>query len=584
MHHEGKVKVERIKILAVMFMILFVTICARALIVQLYPPSKELLEKIAERQYQQHLEIAPYRGSILDRNGSALAISVRKPSIAINPRVFSPSPKQLKQIAGMLDLPPSKIKDLGARKAYFAWLKRRVDPSVASKLEEMGQRGLYTINEPARFYPLQQAGAHLIGSVGSDNSGLFGIERQFNQLLEGPKGAITPSKDAQGRSIFYQADAAMPDQPGHNIHLTIDHVIQEIAEDALKQGVLSAKAKSGFAIVSDPHTGKILALANYPTFDPNALGQIKLDNTRNYALMDLMEPGSVMKPFVIAAAIEKHKTRPDEVHNCEGGTYRVGGTVFRDDHPADLLTTTDTLVRSSNICTYKIAERLTKQGLYDTFTRFGFSANLPVDAAFPTYGQGHISSPGGWHPIRFANIAFGQGLTVTGLELAQALGALANGGNLMKPILVEKIGSPLGDIVSSTTPEVIRNIVSSETARSMRDMMAKVVTDKHGSGSRASTLSYSVGGKTGTAQKVDAVTKGYSADKRIASFIGFSPIRDPYIVVVVVIDEPGLKPAYGGLWAAPVFSQIAERTLRYLNVAPDILLSRSAKANNVQQF
>lgn len=560
---------KRLQIVTIFMGIGFSAIFVRAAVIQLYPPSKEQLEKIAQRQYEQHLDIAPYRGPILDRNGHPFAISLRRPSLAVNPRVFDPSSADLKRLSQLLDLPREKIREISTKKAYFSWLKRRLEVKVASQVEDLEIPGLYFINEPARTYPLQQVGAQVIGSVGSDNGGLIGIERQFDKTLQGQASTVSPAKDARGKTILFSSDLAAPDLPGHTVQLTIDHVIQEIADDALKAGVQAAKSKSGFAVVTDPHTGRILALSNYPTFDPNAIGQIKIEHTRNYAILDSFEPGSVMKPFVVATAIEQKKTAPDDMHNCENGVYRAGGVVFRDDHPAATLSTTETIVRSSNICVFKIAEQLGKQNMYDGLRSFGFSGQLTFPELFPTVTNGSISSPLGWRPIRFANVAFGQGMTTTGLELAMAYGAIANGGNLMKPQLIDRVISPSGEITYASSPEVIRQVITSTTSKQMREILSQVVTQPHGTGKSAKIPWYTTAGKTGTAEKVDPLIKAYSPTKRVASFMGFAPVQDPYLVVIVVIDEPGNKPYYGSLWAAPVFANIVERSLRYLNVAPD---------------
>jgi cell division protein FtsI (penicillin-binding protein 3) len=566
---QGGFDVTRASCLVLILLMAFFVLIIRAAVIQLFPPSAEALRRIAARQYQQHLELAPYRGPVLDRNGHPLAVSLKKPSVAINPRVFHPTPAQLKSLAATLDLPREKIREVADRDAYFAWLRRRIDPAIAAKVEALGLKGIYLVNEAGRLYPLQSTAAHIIGAVGSENQGLLGLERQFQDLLASKASAVSPAKDARGRTILYSSDLAAPDLPGHTIQLSIDHVLQEISEDALAAGVAAAKAKSGFAVVTDPHTGKILALANYPTFDPNLVALAKPEQMRNYALLDLFEPGSIIKPFVVAAAIEQGKTTGLEMHNCENGIYRAGGVVFRDDHPATSLSTADTLVRSSNICTYKIAERIGRQGLFDTLKAFGFSGGLLLPETFPLTMQGHVSNPEGWKPIRFANVAFGQGMTVTGLEIAMAYGALANGGNLMRPILIDRISAPSGDIVFAASPEALNHVLSIETARQMRQILARVVTDTQGTAARAATADYTTGGKTGTAEKVDPVLKAYSPDKRISSFAGFAPINDPYLVIYVMIDEPKVRPAYGGLLAAPVFSDIAQRSLRYLNVAPD---------------
>lgn len=562
-------EIDRARLLTYGLLAAFGTIMIRAAVIQLYPPSEEQLKKIAAKQYEQHLDIAPYRGPILDRNGHPFAISLKRPSLAVNPRVFDPTTQELKKLSALLGMPREKIKEVAGKKVYFAWLKRRLDSQLARDIDDLGIAGIYFINEPARTYPQLQLAAQVIGSVGSDNTGLIGLERQFENILQGQSTTVSPSKDARGRTILFSSDLAAPDLPGHTLQLTIDHVIQEISDDALKAGVIRAKAKSGFVVVTDPHTGRILALSNYPTFDPNALGQIKIENTRNHALLDSFEPGSVMKPFVVAAAIEQGKTRADEIHNCENGVYRAGGVVFRDDHPAAALSTAETIVRSSNICTFKIAERIGRQSLYDTYKSFGFSGQLPLPEMFPVVTRGFISVPKSWKPIRFANIAFGQGMTSTGLELAMAYGAIANGGSLMKPQLIDRVTSPSGEITYASSPETIRSVMSLDASRQMRQILEQVVTNPRGSGKNAATPWYSTGGKTGTAEKVDPLTKAYSSDKRVASFAGFAPVKDPYLVIYAVIDEPGLKPYYGSLWAAPIFATIAERSLRYLNVAPD---------------
>jgi cell division protein FtsI (penicillin-binding protein 3) len=352
--------------------------------------------------------------------------------------------------------------------------------------------------------------------------------------------------------------------------LTIDRVIQEIAEEELGQGVRQVGAKGGFAIVSDPHTGRILAVANYPSFDPNHLGKFKIEETRNSAFLDTFEPGSVIKPFVIAKALDQKLTHLDERHQCENGALRIGKHVIHDTHGADQLSTLETVIRSSNICTYKIAAKLGKDGLYDALTAFGFASDTSR-LGYPGEGAGRLSASGGWQTIRFANISFGHGFATTGLEIVQAMGAIANGGHLMKPALVEKVVSSDGLVVSSSSTATVREVISPDTARHMRQALKEVVTDPHGTGKKAQTALYTTAGKTGTAQKVISGIKGYAKGKYISSFIGFTPVQDPHLVVYVLIDEPSEKVYYGGETAAPVFARIAERSLKYLNVAPDVL-------------
>jgi len=559
----------RSRIVSILVYTGFAVLGVRAAVVHLFHGSSENLNQIADRQYQVHLDLAPYRGTIHDRRGVPLAISIRRPSLAINPRVFAPDRGQIDEIARILRKSPREVKLLAERTNYFAWLDRQVPHRAADRILAMKLPGIYAITEPARYYPAGDTAAHLLGYTGTDNRGLLGLEFQYEKDLRGQAVRLTPSRDAHGQTIFSDGSTVVPDEPGHNVHLTIDRVIQEIAEEALNQGARAARAKRGFALVSDPHTGRILAAANYPPFDANEGRQLPLARTRNYAMLDTFEPGSSMKTFVIAAALAKNRTTPEERHNCEKGVYRAGGTVFRDDHPADFLSTAETLVRSSNICTFKIAERMGKNALFELLTNYGFGGTLGNGTGFPGTATGRLSRPDTWKPIRFANIAFGQGLTATGLEIAQAYGAIANGGNLMRPTLVDRIESAKGIVLSNNAPEVLRRVTTPDVAKKMRQILARVVTDPRGTGSKAVTTSWTTAGKTGTSEKVDPKTRKYSDDLRLASFAGFAPVNDPFLVIYVVIDEPAARPAYGGLWAAPVFAEISERSLRYLNVAPD---------------
>ena len=469
----------------------------------------------------------------------------------------------------LLGVSKSFLTEVSEKKSYFSWLKRRLSETSAQKIAALNIPGLYFINESARVYPYQSLAANLIGGVGSDSQGLFGLEHHYNSILKGVPAIVAPAKDAKGRMILLSSDLASPNLPGHSIQLTIDLAIQQIADEALAKGVENAKAHSGFAIVSDPHTGRILAVSNYPTFEPNQLARVNVEKTKNYAFTNSFEPGSTIKPLVIAAAIDQNKTQATELFDCENGIFRAGGVVFRDDHPAKMLTTAETVIRSSNICTYKIAERLGKKGLYDTLGSFGIGGKLHLPQHFTNITNGRISLFENWKPIRFANIAFGQGLTTNGLEMVMAYGALVNGGTLMTPQIVDKILNPSGEIMYAAAPEAARTVLSSKTSRDMREMLARVVTDPHGTGKPAANSLYTSGGKTGTAEKVDPLTKAYSSDKRTASFIGFAPVKDPYLVVYVVVDEPAVKPAYGSLRAGPIFSEIVERSMRYLNVTPD---------------
>ena len=565
----GSFRLDRARITAGLVLGLLGLMAARAATLALFPAQSSALQHIAGNQYQHEVALAPYRGSIFDHRGEALAISVKRTSLAVNPRSFRPTANEVSRLAHILRLPPQRIRSLIGHRGYFAWLARRLEPKTINQVMNMGLSGVTTISEPARYYPAGSAAAQLLGFTDMDNGGLAGIERQFNSDLMGQHLKITASKDAHGNFIFNAAAGAAPEKTGSSLYLTIDKVIQEIAEDELAAGVRLTGAKRAFAVVSDPHTGRLLAVANIPTFDPNDIRRIRIQDVRNGALVDAFEPGSVVKPFILAAAIERRVTWPEEVHDCDGGALKIGKHTIHDTHGADQLTTADALIRSSNICTYKIAMKLGREATHQALDSFGIGHRGSV-LGFPGEVGGRLSDWQQWANIRFANVAFGHGFMTTGLELAQAMGAIANGGHLMLPTLVGRVVSGDGVVVRSAPTQIVRDVTSPATARVMRSLLARVVTDPKGTGAKARSSTYTTAGKTGTAQKVEPGERGYAKGKYIASFVGFAPVTDPHLVIYVMIDEPGEKHYYGGDAAAPVFARIAERSLRYLNVAPDI--------------
>ena len=557
---------NRAKSVIIFFVIGFLLLLSRGLWLHLFSAS-ELLSVIARQQYQSSIKLAPYRGTIFDRRYVPLAISIKTPSLAINPKIFDPSPAELRKLSQILGLSSEKIQELANKKNYFAWLKRKMSPEAFEEVDKLSLAGIYQVMEPSRYYPQETSAAHLIGLVGTDDNGLFGLERVYDKKLKGTSGESLRLRDAKGHQIFLNADSALPQQSGYNLVLTIDTVIQEIAEKTLAKWVEEAKAKGGFAIVADPHTGRILALANQPTFNPNEPQDIKMPNTKNLAVTALFEPGSVMKPFVISTAIEQGLTTENELHNCENGKFQVDEhSYIHDDHPSTYLTTSEILVYSSNICTYKIAKRLGRKGLWNALHNFGFGKEEAL-IEFPGATGGRLTAPETWELIKFANISFGQGLLVNGLEVVGAYSVFANGGNLVKPSVIERIENEEGHILYSAELQNKRRILSPKTVNILRRILEKTVKDR--AAPLAMSPLYTTAGKTGTAEKVDPLTHRYGADKRIADFAGFSPVNDPHILVYIVIDEPSEKPYYGARWAAPAFSEIVTKTLKYLNVAPD---------------
>ena len=559
-------RTQRTRLVFSIFFIVFAILLVRAGLLLVVPPSADILNALAERQYNRSINLAAYRGTIFDRRQEPLAISIRKPSLYVNPRVFSPSSGEIKKLSKILNISAKVIKKISSKKSYFAWLKRKVDQKKYDQVSSLNIKGLNVILEQARYYPSGLA-SQLIGYVGTDNKGLLGLELRYNQMLMGDRETNVMKRDAKGRIIHNESTSAAPQKPGHRIHLTIDRVVQEISEQALERGVRRASAKSGFVIVSDPHTGHVLAMANYPKFDPNNSRTIRSSNTRNFALLDLFEPGSVVKPFVIAKALQKKKTSLAEAFEIHKGIYRDGSLRIRDSHPAEELSTEEILIESSNIGTYKIAERLGREELYKTYVDFGLGEKeFLINPKQQSFGR--IDGWQHWKKVRFANISFGQGLLNSGLEITQAYGAIANGGQLMRPVLINKIEDYQNNLILANSPEVLRRVLSQRIAKKIAHSLEKVV--QIGTGKNAASVFYSVAGKTGTSEKADPITRGYSKDLRIASFAGFSPVSDPHLVIYVVVDEPGVKPYYGGTWAAPVFKEINERSLRYLNVAPDL--------------
>ena len=570
----GQLYKTRLGIVQWSILSLFGVLLVRAIMLHVFPSAEESLTNIADNQYSRRVELAPWRGTIFDRRGDPLAISIRKPSLAINPRVFSPSSSELDKLAGVLRLPSRHLRKIAAKKGYFAWVARQIDHRQAEQAKNLELKGLFEVNEPARFYPASEAGAHLLGFVGIDSNGLIGLERRFDRDLRGQSVHLTSGRDAYGNTIFSK-NAAIPEKTGNNVHLTIDRVIQEIAEEELVKGLKAAESSKGFAIVADPHTGRVLAVANYPRFDPNNTTKLNIKRTRNHAFADVFEPGSTTKPFVAAAAIDAGKTNIDAMHDCENGHLRIGRSVIHDTHPAKMLTTAQSIIESSNICIYKIAQKLGRTSTEEALRNFGIAGRSET-RGIGWAGRGYLSPADKWRDIRFATVSFGQGLLTTGLELVQAMGVIANGGTLVKHSLIEKIVSSDGTIVGSSAQSQVRRVISPETAKAMRRTLQAVVDLEEGTGNNAAIPRWTTAGKTGTAQKVDPGIKGYAKDKYIASFLGFAPVKDPHLVVYVLVDEPKKKPYYGGVWAAPIFAGITERTLHYLNVAGDRLDSKQS--------
>ncbi|MCA1555625.1 MAG: penicillin-binding protein 2, partial [Acidobacteria bacterium] len=448
---------------------------------------------------------------------------------------------------------------------------RQVDPEQAAKIKELKLAGVRAIKEPKRYYPNGVLAAHVVGYVGTDDEGLGGIELFQNAALGGEAGKTVFDKDARHRAF---KSFAVEAQHGKSIVLTIDQNIQYQAERAVATAMEQTRAKSATALVLDPRTGEILALANAPTFDPNAAKKLTDEQRKNGALVNIYEPGSTFKIVAYSAAIEEKLARPTDTIDCQMGSINLLGRTIRDSHPYGTLTITEALAKSSNVAAIKLGLRVGKERMYDYMMRFGFGHKTGIELTGET--RGVVRQPEKWHPSSMGSVAIGQEVGVTPIQMAAAFATIANDGVRVAPHLVREVRDVNGSVVQSTTPESHR-VISVETARTLRPMLESVTLN--GTAKLAQLDGYTAAGKTGTAQKIDPKTRAYSKTKYVASFVGFAPVENPAVVIVVVIDEPGGS-YYGGTVAAPVFQEIAGNVLPYLDVAPDTEFKTPAKGDN----
>lgn len=535
------------------------------------------LSERAAREYERAMVVQGKRGAIFDRNGSPLAVSIESPSIAAYPRMIADRDKASDQLARALGQPRRDVYAKLNPKRSFVWLKRQAIPSQAQAVRTLDLRGIGFITEHSRYYPSKSLAAQLLGFSGVDGHGLEGLEFHFDGDLKGHEKEITVLKDALGRR-FEGADSA-PLTEGNNVVLTIDRTIQHITQKALEASVSAYEGKSGIAIVMVPATGEVLALAHYPFFNPNSYRDFGRELWRNRAITDPFEPGSTMKIFSVAAAIDTGICSPSTIFYCENGEYRIGKNVVHDTKSHGWLSLQQIVKYSSNIGSVKMAEKLGARQLHEYLRRFGFGQRSGIDC--PGETSGSLSSFKKWSAIDTGAISFGQGISVSAIQLAAAASAIANDGVLMKPLLVKAITDRKGRPVKTFGPEPVRRAVSSLTAKTIRRIMKTVITEG-GTGVNAALEGYSVCGKTGTAQKIDE-SGTYAKNRYLASFVGFAPADHPELTILVIVDEPQGQ-NYGGIVAAPAFRQIALETLSYLNIPPGtdadrLRVSRGNRAN-----
>jgi len=553
----------RIRLIGGVFAFFFAITSARAFYLQVI--NKEKLVKLAEKQYQKIVPLTPVRGVIYDRNNAPLAVSIEMDSCYAEPRNIENIRETADSLSHLLGMPRVTLQKKLNGSRNFAWLLRRMPPDQARKIKELELDGIGFVKETKRFYPNGEVAGHVIGFTGLDPDGLEGIELKYNSTILGSIGYLVTERDALGRDINRKETVVTKASKGHNVTLTLDKNIQYITEKELAKAVTESGAKGGMALVMEPQSGRVLAMANYPGFNPNSISQYSVSLLKNKTIVDSFEPGSTFKVFLIAAALEDKIVTPNEAFNCENGSFSIGGRTIHDTHKYGRLTVSEILKYSSNIGAAKIGSRLGQERLYSHLKDFGFGARSGID--LPGEAYGFLRDGSQWFGVDLATISFGQGVSATALQLATAVSAIANGGLLMKPFVVEKISDENGAELEQTSPQVLRRVISPETAGKIARMMEGVAAEG-GTGMNAAVEGYRVAGKTGTAQKVDPLTRGYSVDKRIASFVGFIPADNPRLTILVVVDEPKTSP-YGGVVAAPAFGAIALQTLCYLKVPPE---------------
>jgi cell division protein FtsI (penicillin-binding protein 3) len=550
-----------------LFVVLFALLVARA--IDLTVVRGPDFARRATRQHRQVITLVPQRGAIVDRNGDLLASSLNVPSLFVRPRKLGPDDRsRLPELAKALGMPLAAVKGKAASEQPFVWLKRQTTPQVAEAVARLGIAGVDRVEEPRRFYPHGQTAAHVLGFVNVDSQGLAGLERRFDDEIRGDAQEIEVARDAHGR-VFHKGAFATKPLEGAEIALTLDAQLQAVTERELAAGVAAAKARAGAALVLDPATGEILALANHPTFNPNdptdRTGHDWKGRSRNRVLTDPYEPGSTYKAILAAAAIDRGVVRAGDQIFCENGRYRYANKTIHDVHPHGWLTVADAIQVSSNICAAKIADRLGKERYYQYLRDFGFGTRTGIE--LPGEEPGILRHVNGWARIDLATHGFGQGVSVTPLQLAAAFGAIANGGNLMKPFLVRRVTAPSGEVLREGRPAAVRRVLKPESARIVKEMLRRVVEERGGTGGKARVEGYPVAGKTGTAQKVTPGARGYSG-KYIGSFVGFLPVDRPRAVILVMIDEPAGR-GFGGTVAAPVFQRIGAAVMKALGVDPE---------------
>ena len=543
--------VWRSRLLLLLFCLGFTVMAGRAAYLQ--GLRNDFLQAEGESRYGRVLPISANRGRIVDRRGEALAISTPVKSLWAIPEEFRATPEQLARLGALLGMTPDEIRQRVAEASRdFVYVKRQVPPERADRAAELRIPGLFQVREYRRYYPAGEVMAHVLGFTGAEDAGQEGIELAYQEHLAGKSGSRRVIRDRLGQ-IVEDVEGIRAAQEGKDLQLALDARIQNLAFSQLKSAVAEHRAKAGGIVVIDAMTGELLALANLPTYNPNNRARLTGAQLRNRVFTDIFEPGSTLKPFTVATALESGRITPQTTIQTSPGSFTIGKATIHDAHAAGLLTVEQVIQKSSNVGAAKIALSLPAESMWKMFRSVGFGAAPGL--GFPGEASGKVRPYRNWRPIEQATMAYGHGISVSLVQLAHSYLAFARDGEVV-PLSLTKIDAPPAP----------RRVLTAETARAVRRMLEMAV-QPGGTAPRAQIMGYRVAGKTGTAHKEE--NGGYAAHKYVSSFVGFAPVSDPRLVVAVMIDEPSNGQYYGGSVAAPVFARVMEGALRIQNVAPD---------------
>ncbi len=561
----SKTPVWRSKLIVAAMALGFLGLVGRAAHVQVI--DNDFFLRQGEVRFARTLELPANRGRVLDRNGVLLASSVPAPSIWANPEDLERDPVKLRQLARLLEMSPAELDNkLKDEEKTFVWLRRQMDEPVVKEILALGIKGVYDIKEYKRLYPEGEAAAHIVGFTNVEDKGQEGVELIFQKQLAGQPGSRRVIKDRLGRVVEAVGETVHP-VDGKDLQLSIDSKVQFYAYQTLREAVKEHKAKAGSVVVLDSQTGEILALANYPSYSPSRRVNLSGEQLRNRALTDSFEPGSTMKPFTVALALEQGLVKPETMIQTAPGRINITGSTISDVHPYGMLSVNEVIQKSSNVGTVKMAMQLEPREMWEMFTELGFGQKPTLP--FPGVVSGRLRPYKSWRPVEQATMSYGYGVSGSLFQMARAYTVFARDGEIVPATMMKADHQAQGT-----------RVISAANAKAMRKML-QMAAGPGGTGQKAQTIGYSVGGKSGTARKQEG--KGYASKKYRGFFVGIAPVEQPRIVVAVMIDEPTNGVYYGGAVAAPVFSQTVQQTLRLMGVQPDMAVKPQIVAKAVEE-